>query len=96
MNYSALIQNRKSVRKFSDKYVSFADMDKIKVYHAKSVRRLLPELETELRLFGLDARAALEGAAGYKQFLVGSPSTWFCSPRRAPMQNSMQGISWKI
>ena len=73
MNYSALIQNRKSTREFSDKYVSFDDMDKIKAYYRKSVRRLLPELETELRLFGLDARAVLEGAAGYKQFLVGSP-----------------------
>ena len=61
MNYSALIQNRKSTREFSDKYVSFDDMDKIKAYYRKSVRRLLPELETELRLFGLDARAVLEG-----------------------------------
>ena len=30
MNYSALIQNRKSVRAFTDKYVSFDDLDKIK------------------------------------------------------------------
>ena len=73
MNYSALIQNRKSVRAFTDRYVSFDDMDKIKAYHRNSVRRLLPELKTELRLFGLDARAVLEGAAGYKQFLVGAP-----------------------
>ena len=73
MNYSALIQNRKSTREFSDKYVSFDDMDKIKAYYRKSVRRLLPELETELRLFGLDARAVLEGAAGYNSFLIGAP-----------------------
>ena len=73
MNYRALIQNRKSVRAFTDKYVSFEAMDQIKLYHAKSARRLLPDVKTELRLFGLDARAVLEGAAGYKQFLVGSP-----------------------
>ena len=73
MNYSALIQNRKSVRAFTDKYVSFDDMDKIKAYHNRSVLRLLPEVKTELRMFGLDTRAVLEGAAGYKQFLVGSP-----------------------
>ena len=73
MNYSALIQNRKSVRAFTDKYVSFEDLDKIRAYYHKSVRRLLPDVETELRLFGLDARAVLEGAAGYKQFLVGAP-----------------------
>ena len=73
MNYSTLIQNRKSVRAFTDKYVSFEDLDKIRAYYHKSVRRLLPDVETELRLFGLDARAVLEGAAGYKQFLVGAP-----------------------
>lgn len=73
MKYSALIQNRKSVREFSDRYVSFEDIEKIKTYYNHHVRRLLPEVETELRMFGLDARAVLEGAAGYKQFLVGSP-----------------------
>jgi nitroreductase len=73
MNYSALIQNRKSVRAFTDKYVSFEDMDKIKAYHSKSVRRLLSDVNTELRLFGLDSQAALEGAAGYQNFMVGSP-----------------------
>lgn len=73
MNYAALIQNRKSTREFSYKYVSFEDMDKIKAYYANSVRRLLPDVKTELRLFGLDARTVLEGAAGYQNFLVGSP-----------------------
>ena len=73
MNYSALIQNRKSVRAFSERYVSFEDMDKIKVYHAIRAKRLLPEVNTELRVFGLDAKAALEGAAGYEKFLVGAP-----------------------
>ena len=50
MNYSTLIQNRKSVRAFTDKYVSFEDMDKIKAYHNKSVRRLLPEVNTVLTI----------------------------------------------
>ena len=85
MNYSALIQNRKSVREFSDKYVSFDDMDKIKAYHAKSVRRLLPDLETELRVFGLDARAVLEGAAGYERFLIGSPQYMVLLSAKAPL-----------
>ena len=73
MNYAALIQNRKSVRSFTEQYVSFEVMDKIKVYHAASARRLLPEVNTTLRVFGLEARAALEGAAGYETFLVGAP-----------------------
>lgn len=73
MNYSALIQNRKSVRKFADKQVFFGDLDQIRAYYDKSAKRLLPEIKTELRIFGTDARAALEGAAGYNQFLVGAP-----------------------
>lgn len=73
MNYSALIQNRKSVRKFSDKRVEFSALDAVRNYYKSSVRRLLPELKTELYFFGTDARDALEGAAGYNRFLVGAP-----------------------
>lgn len=73
MNYSALIQNRKSVREFTDKQVPFSDLEQIKTYYKNSVRRLIPELKTELYFFGTDTRAALEGAAGYNRFLVGSP-----------------------
>ena len=84
MKYSALIQNRKSVREFSDRYVSFEDIEKIKTHYNNHIRRLLPEVETELRLFGLDARAVLEGAAGYKQFLVGSPQYMVLLSAKAP------------
>ena len=73
MNYAALIQNRKSVREFQDKVVPFRTLDQIKTYYQKSVRRLIPELGTELHFFGTDAREALEGAAGYNSFLVGAP-----------------------
>ena len=72
MNYSALIQNRKSYREFTDKQVPFSALESIRSYY-KSVRRLLPEVNTELYFFGTDARSALEGAAGYNQFLVGAP-----------------------
>ena len=73
MNYQALIQNRKSVREFTEKYVSMDALDQLKRYHKHHIRRLFPEVETELWLFGLDSKAVLEGAAGYKQFLVGAP-----------------------
>ena len=49
MNYSALIQNRKSVRAFSDKSVFFGDLDQIRNYYNTSVHRLVPELKTEDR-----------------------------------------------
>ena len=91
MKYSALIQNRKSVREFSDRYVSFEDIEKIKTYYNHHVRRLLPEVETELRMFGLDARAVLEGAAGYKQFLVGSPQYMVLLSAKGPNSGENAG-----
>lgn len=73
MNYSVLIQNRKSVRAFTDKKVPTVALEDLKAYYQTAVKRLLPELQTELLNFGLGAREALEGAAGYHQFLVGAP-----------------------
>jgi len=73
MNYSALIQNRKSVREFMDREVPFSDIEKIRSYYNTSVRRLIPEIKTQLYFFSTSTRAALEGAAGYNQFLVGAP-----------------------
>ena len=73
MNYSALIQNRKSFREFTDKQVPYSTLETIKDYYLNSVRRLIPELKTQLYFFGTDTRTALEGAAGYNQFLIGAP-----------------------
>ena len=73
MHYRALIQNRKSVRAFSDKEVPYRLLEEISAYYCTSVRRLIPELETKLYFFGTNTREALEGAAGYNSFLVGSP-----------------------
>ena len=73
MNYSALIQNRKSAREFTDREITFAQMETIQNYYYNSVRRLIPEIKTELYAFGPGTGAALEGAAGYNQFLVGAP-----------------------
>ena len=65
MNYSALIQNRKSVREFADKKVSAAALTEIEAYYQNSCQRLIPDLETKLCVFGEEAKEALEGAAGY-------------------------------
>ena len=72
MNYRALIQNRKSVRAFTDKLIPHSYVDEIRSYYG-AVERLVPELKTELHLYADDVKAALEGAAGYNQFLVGAP-----------------------
>jgi len=73
MNYSALIQNRKSVREFTDRPVSGRELEALRKHYIKHIRRLVPEIRTELYLFGTDTREALEGAAGYNAFLVGAP-----------------------
>ena len=73
MNYSALIQNRKSVREFTDQQVRVPLLKEIEEYYVNNARRLLPELPTDALLLGTDTRAFLEGAAGYNEFLVGAP-----------------------
>lgn len=73
MNYSALIQNRKSVREFANKKVPASALAEIEAYYQNACQRLIPGLETELHIFGEEAREALEGAAGYKSFLIGAP-----------------------
>ena len=73
MNYSAMIQNRKSVRAFQDRKVPSSALEEIQAYYNSDVKRLIPTLKTELLVFSEDVKAALEGAAGYNQFLVGAP-----------------------
>ena len=73
MDYSAMIQNRKSVRGFLDKKVSAVTLAEVEAYYQKECQRLVPSLETELRIFGSEAREALEGSAGYENFLIGAP-----------------------
>ncbi|MBQ3193118.1 MAG: nitroreductase family protein [Oscillospiraceae bacterium] len=72
MNYSALIQNRKSVRAFSDKKVPAELLAEIEVYYNRYAKRLIPEIKTELLILDDSTKEGLEGAAGYNSFLVGS------------------------
>ena len=73
MNYSAMIQNRKSVREFTEVQVPFGDLMILKDYYLQGIRRLIPSIPTELYFFGPESRPSLEGAAGYNNFLVGAP-----------------------
>jgi len=85
MNYSAMIQNRKSVRAFKDDKIPFSVVQDIKTYYEKNAKRLLPELGTELHLFCEDVKASLEGAAGYNQFLVGAPQYLVLLTQKHPL-----------
>ncbi len=72
MNYSAMIQNRKSVREFLEKNVPESAIAEIQAYYHGECRRLMPEIGTALRCFGRSVRDALEGSAGYENFLIGA------------------------
>ena len=73
MNYSALIENRKSVRAFTGKKVPAARLGDIRKYYRNEAKRLLPELRTDLVILDNRVQEALEGSAGYNEFLVGAP-----------------------
>jgi len=85
MNYSALIQNRKTFREFSDKKVSLSSLKELRKYYRHSVRRLIPEIKTQFYTFGSDAQTALEGAAGYHQFLIGAPQYMVLLSEKHPL-----------
>ena len=85
MNYSAMIQNRRSVREFTQQQISSSQIDAIKTYYLSYVRRLIPQLYTELYILGTGAREALEGAAGYHNFLVGAPQYLVLLSQRDPL-----------
>ena len=91
MNYSALIQNRKSVRAFTEKAVSPASLAEIQAYYHHDVQRLIPELKTDLLIYGKEAREALEGAAGYNSFLVGAPQYLVLLSRKGEMAEENAG-----
>ena len=74
MNYSLLIEERKSTRTFADKPVPESVGEDIKRYHDGECMRLVPEIDTEVYIADAQAKESLEGAAGYKEFLAGAPS----------------------
>ena len=74
MNYTALIENRRSVREFLDKKVEASVLAQVKEFYYESCKRLIPELKTALLVFGEEVKEKLEGAAGYNQFLIGAPN----------------------
>ena len=73
MNYSAMIQSRRSVRAFRSREVSAETIAGLRAYYETEALRLFPEIGTELVIVGQEAQKALEGSAGYERFLIGSP-----------------------
>ena len=73
MQYSAAIENRKSVRAFLNQEVRREDLQSIRRFYETECHRLVPEIPTELTVLDLSTRKDLEGAAGYEEALVGAP-----------------------
>ena len=74
MDYALLIEERKSTRAFKGKAVPGDVVSAIKSYHDNECMRLFPDIKTECFIADSQAKEALEGAAGYKEFLIGAPS----------------------
>ena len=74
MDYSAMIQNRKSVRAFLDTKVPDTVLNEINQYYAKDCKKLIPSISTEIRIFGSELGEKLEKEAGYRDFMIGAPS----------------------
>jgi nitroreductase len=91
MNYSVLIQNRKSFREFTDQQVPYPVLEIIRGYYLNDVRRLVPDIKTEVYFFGTGTRAALEGAAGYNQFLIGAPQYLVLMSEQHPLSHLNAG-----
>ena len=91
MNYAALIQNRKSFREFTDTQVPYELLTQIREYYRNPVKRLIPEIKTQLYFFGTGTREALEGAAGYNQFLVGAPQYLVLMSEKHPLAHLNAG-----
>ena len=69
MNYSAMIQNRKSVRAFRGKEVPNEALAQLRTYYEKTCPRLVPEIATELIVLDKDAcRVALYGTVIHPLF----------------------------
>ena len=80
MNYSAMIQNRKSVRAFRGKEVPNEALAQLRTYYEKTCPRLVPEIATELIVLDKDAQPALESSAGYQQSSVRRTICSLCPP----------------
>ena len=91
MNYSALIENRKSVRAFTDKKVPASLLAELGVYFNRDAKHLLPELDTQLLFFDDSSKEALEGAAGYNSFLVGAPQYLVLLSQKHPLAHLNAG-----
>lgn len=88
MNYSAMIQNRRSVHAFREKEVPSEAIGQLRSYYEKTCPRLVPEIATELIVLDKDAQPALEGSAAISNFSSEHRTTCSLCLPRIPMRPS--------
>ena len=101
MNYSLLIENRRSVREFTQQHVCPCALTKIKEYYYETCKRLDKNIKTALLIFGPEATERLEGTAGYERFLIGAPNYLVLLSEKTPLAGlnagyMMQDLSLKL
>ena len=73
MNYLERIEERKSIREFKNRDVSEEVLKAVSEYYDNDIKRLIPEIETDLIIMTDDARKGLEGVSGYLGKTFGAP-----------------------
>ena len=101
MNYSLLIENRRSVREFTQQHVCPCVLTGIKDYYYEKCKRLDSGIKTALLIFGPEATEKLEGTAGYERFLMGAPNYLVLLSEKHPLAGlnagyMMQDLSLKL
>ena len=101
MNYSLLIENRRSAREFTQQHICPCALTRIKNYYNETCRRLDSSIKTALLIFGADTREKLEGTAGYERFLIGAPNYLVLLSEKHPLAGlnagyMMQDLSLKL
>jgi nitroreductase len=74
MRYTELTEKRRSVRNFSEKELSEAEIGTIQSWFNDEAKHLIPGIDVELGIFTGNAKNRLEGVAGYKGYALGAPA----------------------
>jgi nitroreductase len=73
MDYYQLTIDRKSTRAFKEKDIPQEQLNELKSYF-NECKRLLPEINTELRIIDPDNSPMMHGCIGYDDYLIDAPA----------------------
>ncbi len=91
MDFYQLTIDRKSTRDFKEKDVAPQLLDEIKAYF-KTCKRLVPTINTELKLIDPDISPMMNGCVGYKDLLIKAPA--YMLILSAPTDNYLENAGY--